>query len=136
MNPDLHDLIEKAKRELRLASGIPWTAEEQEDERRRHEMQQLTDFMVRTFGVDGAVLLRMDVVWHDGRGVIAMIADDTQFHLRKAEDKYVLFVFREETEQPLVEVPSKDPNLANRIFVAIGDEIDPLSSTGKEVSNA
>jgi hypothetical protein len=136
MNPDLHDLIEKAKRELRRASGLPLTLEEQEDERRRHEIQQLTDFMVRTFGVDGTVLLRMDVVWHDSRAVIAMTAEGVLFRLRKAEDKYVLFVLREEMEQPLVEVPSKDPTLANRIFVAIGDEIDPLSSTGKEVSNA
>lgn len=136
MEPELHDLIQKAKRELRQASGLTLTAEEQEDERRRHEVQQLMHFMVRTFGVDGTVLLRMDVVWHDGSAVIAMTADDTQFQLRKAEDKYVLFVVEGKTEQPLVEVPSKDPNLANSVFVAIGDEIDPLSSTGKEVSNA
>lgn len=92
--------------------------------------------MLRTFRIDGTLALRLDAIWHDGSPVVVMTADDTQFHLRKAEDNYVLFVLRENTEQPLIEVPSKDPNLANRIFVAIGDEIDPLSSTGKEVSNA
>jgi hypothetical protein len=136
MKPELHDLIKKARRELREALGLPLTAEEQEDERRRHEQEQLRDFMLRTFRLDGAIQLSMDVVWHGGSAVIAMTADDTQFHLRKAEDKYVLFVLREEGEQPLVEVPSKDPNFANRIFVAIGDEIAPLSSSGKEVPNA
>jgi hypothetical protein len=136
MNPDLHDLIKKARRELRQALGLPLTLEEQEDERRRHEMQQLRDFMLRTFRIDGAIQLSMDVVWHDGSAVIAMTAEATQFHLRKAQDQYVLFAFSEEGERRLVEVPSKDPNLANRIFVAIGDEIDPMSGAGKEVTNA
>jgi hypothetical protein len=136
MKTDLHDLIKKARRELRQASGLPLTAEEQEDERRRDEMQQLTDFMLRTFRLDGAIQLGMNVVWHEGSAVISMTAEGTQFHLRKAQDKYVFFVLKENTEQPLVEVPSKDPNFANLIFVAVGDEIDPLSGTGKEVSNA
>jgi hypothetical protein len=136
MKPDLYDLIEKAKRELRQASGLPLTLEEQEDERRRHEREQLTGFMLRTFGVDGTLILCMDVIWHEGSAVIAMTAEGTQFHLRKAKDNFVLFVLREQGEQPVLEVPSKDPNLANLIFVAIGDEIDPLSGMGKEFSNA
>jgi hypothetical protein len=136
MKPELHDMIEKAKRELRRASGLPLTLEEEENERRRQAREQLTDFMFKTFGVNTALLLRMDVVWREGSAVISMAAEGTQFHLRKAQANFVLFVFREQGEQPLLEVPSKDPNLANRILAAIGDEIEPPPSMGKEVPNA
>jgi hypothetical protein len=136
MEPELYELIRKAKRELRQASGVPLTPQENEEERRRKERDELVRFMCKTFGVDGAVSLRMNVISHDGHAVIAMTAEDTQFHLRKAEHNFVLFVLREKEEHPLIEIPLKDPHLANRVIVAVGNEIDPNSEMGKDVSNA
>jgi hypothetical protein len=65
----------------------------------------------------------MDVIWHAGTVSAVFTTDRAVFHVRRVKDKCVLLV-TEEPERVLIALRSDDPQMGNRVLVAMGDEID------------
>jgi hypothetical protein len=121
MNEELQKLIVEAKRELRRASGIPLTPEENDDERRTAEIEEFNRFAYRTFGYCRMLPLKFLVIWDEKNAIGQMSVDDRTFNLRRDGEKFSLFLVQPHGERELSRLESADPNFANRVLTAIGD---------------
>ena len=119
MTVELPDLIKEARRELRRASGIPFTSEEQAEERRRTEIEQMMKLLVESLGYRIMLPLRLEVIWTDKGATAQMTVDAHRFHLYKDRDCFCLC----DGEREIVTIKDQDPHFASRVLVAIGDTL-------------
>jgi hypothetical protein len=123
MSPDLSNLIQEARRELRRASQLPLSQAEQAEEQRAIEIDELEMFLYTTFRPRLMFPLKAKVVWGDRGAAGQLTVDDAIFHLRKDGDKYGLFVIETQGERELIKIESCDPHFASRVLVAISDSL-------------
>jgi hypothetical protein len=124
----LQDLIKGARRELRRASGVPLTAEEQAEMRRKTEIEEMEMFLFKSFGFRMMLALPSEVIWTDHGATAQMTVDNRRFRLFKDRDGLYSFCVQGGVQRELLKMPGSDPNFANRILVAIDDT---LFNTGK-----
>jgi hypothetical protein len=117
---DLTEEIAQARRNLRVAAGESIAEEEQESLRREQAIKAQEGFLLRTIGLTRILLLMTHTVWLNDRPVTTWTVEGITFHLRRVGDSYVLSV----GERNLLLLTPKDPNFGDRVFVAIGDELD------------
>jgi hypothetical protein len=128
MNEDLQKLITEARRELRRASGISLSPEENEEERRKAEIEEFDRFAYRTFGYRLMLPLKFHVVWNEKGAIGQMSVNGHIFNLRKHGENYHLLLIGEHGERELSQLEGSDPNFANRVLVAIGDILPTLKN--------
>ena len=121
----LQQLIQEARRELRRASGLPWTPQEIEEERRRTEMEAMDMFTFRTFRMRLMDALVSKTVWTEEGAAAEFKAEGRIYRLRKRGSRYVLFAVNDAREIELISLDSSDEQFANRVLVAIGDDMLP-----------
>jgi hypothetical protein len=117
---DLTEEIAQARRNLRVVAGEPIAEEEQESLRREQAINAQEGFLLRTIGVARLLLLLAHTVWLNDRPVTTWAVEGITFHLRRVGDSYVVSV----EERNLLLLTPKDPNFGDRVFAAIGDELD------------
>jgi hypothetical protein len=123
MDPDLRELMEQARRELRRASGLPLSPEEQAEERRLAEMDELNRFIFDTLRIRLMFPLKAKVVWSQGGAAAQLTVDGATFHLRKDKKWCSLFVVEEDKERELIKIENSDPHFADRVLAAISDSL-------------
>ena len=123
MNEELKRLIQEAKRELRQASGIPLTQEENDEERRTAEIGEFDRFAYRAFGYRRMLPLKFNVIWDGMRAIGQMRVDDRTFNLRREREDFRLFLVEPHRERELLQLESSDQNFASRVLVAVGDTL-------------
>jgi hypothetical protein len=123
MNEDLKKLIQEANRELRQASGIPLTQEENDEVYRTAEIGEFDRFAYRTFGYRRMLPLKFNVVWDEKSAIGQMSVDDRTFNLRREGEDFRLFLVELQRERELLQLESSDQNFASRVLVAIGDTL-------------
>jgi hypothetical protein len=121
MKDDLRELIQDARRAVRLASGVPLNPDEQAEERRLKETKEMNLFAYETFGFKLMDALKSTIIWTAKGATVEMRADEHVFHLRKDKGAYALFAIEDQAERELLRIDGKDPIFANRVLVAIGD---------------
>jgi hypothetical protein len=120
MTPELRDLMDKARRELRQSSGQPLSPEDQAEERRLAETEEMQKFLMNTLGLRVMFPLRANAIWSQGSAAGQLSADGMTFYLRKGtENWYGLFV--EDDIRALIKIEASDPQFGNRVLVAISD---------------
>jgi len=123
MEPELHELITQARRELRRTAGLPLSPEEQAEERRVAEMDELNRFLFDTLRLRLMFPLKAKVIWSGSGAAGQLTVDGATFHLRKDKIWCWLFGVEEDKERELIRIESSDPHFANRLLVAIGDSL-------------
>jgi hypothetical protein len=135
----LLDRIEVARRAVRLASGDPLTSWDLEQERRKKEVAQLSDVASR-ISLDIGLVLIVEAVWEKGATVriksFESLNDPGQpvFYMRPAGNSFNLFqtLTPDDNETLLATIPQKDPLLANRLLVAVGDALSEEGHDSRE----
>ena len=82
MKEELIEVINTARRELRLASGLPLTPEEQAEETRNQEMEELLRVSVR-IRLKLLPLIEESSLWTDKGAAVDFQLEGHVFHLRK-----------------------------------------------------
>jgi hypothetical protein len=122
---DLQELIRNARKELRKSSGLPLSAEEQNEDARKAALKDLRLFVVSRLGVQVPDSLCGKVDWTDNGPALIMQASGCVFHLRKAGDSeliYRLYLIGD-GEREIEEIQADGPLFASRVLAAIGDVI-------------
>ena len=88
---DLQELIRDARKELRKSSGLPLSAEEQNEDARKAALKDLRLFVVSRLGVQAPDSLCGRVAWTDNGPALIMQASGCVFHLRKADDSELIY---------------------------------------------
>jgi hypothetical protein len=126
MKQELIELIHNARRELRVDSGLPLTAEEQAEEDRKKQLDELMIFASRTFPPGLVFLLDQSTVWTAKGPAEEFVLEGHVFHLRKQEENvYVLFEINGPEEQEVFRASGKDSQFGNRVLVAMADRVLP-----------
>jgi hypothetical protein len=137
MKDDLRELIQDARRAVRLASGTPLSPDEQAEEHRLKETADMNLFVYEAFRFKVMNALKATVIWTPSGAALEMQADEHLFHLRKDNGTYALLAIEHRGERELLRIDGKDPIFANRVLVAIGDfNLDaakPVSSRRRPV---
>jgi len=123
MDPELRELMEQARRELKRTSGLPLSPDEKAEERRLAEMDELNKFLFDTLRLRLMFPLKAKVVWSQGGAAGQLTVDGATFHLRKDKKWCSLFVVEEDKERELIKIESSDPHFADRVLVAISDSL-------------
>jgi hypothetical protein len=123
MEEDLKDLIKESRRKLGWASGVPQTAEEQKDVRRKAEIEKLELFLSKVLGFRISLALPFKVIWTDHGATAQMTLDGHRFHLFKDHDEFYFLSDLAEEERELLRMRGSDPNFADRVLVAIDDRL-------------
>jgi hypothetical protein len=121
MKDDLRELIQDARRAVRLASGVPLSPDEQAEERRLKDTKEMNLFVYEAFRFKVMNSLKSTVIWTPMGAALEMRTDEHVFHLRKDRDAYGLFAIEDRRERELLRINGNDPIFANRALVAIGD---------------
>ncbi len=123
MKDELVELIQDARRTLRLASGIPLNPKEQAEDRRLKETKEMEMFVYEAFRFKVIYALKATVIWTSKGAALEMRADEQVFYLRKDKDAYALFAIDDQgrLERELLRIEGKDAIFASRVLVAIGD---------------
>ena len=121
MKDDLRELIQDARRAVRLASGLPLSPDEKAEERRLKETKEMDMFVFHAFKFNVMIALRATVIWTPSGAALEMQADGRGFHLRKNKDAFALFAIDDRGERELLRIDGNDRIFANRVLVAIGD---------------
>jgi hypothetical protein len=121
VDPKLEDLIRKARRDLRRASGAALSEEEQAEDARNAQMEDLRKSLLLAMGVRVSVELYFTVTWIDGNAAADIKVDDRVFRIRKADDTFSVRLVEGSSERELVKIDSKDPQFAKLLLVAVGD---------------
>ena len=134
MDAKLKDLINDARKELRRASGVPLSSEEQAEVLRSAAIDKLARFIIPTFGVARLVALKIECLWTERGAVASLSSGDQKFSLRQGatNNEYMLLVIDADEERELLKIQSKDPLCASRVLVAIGDFLSPSASGNNE----
>jgi len=127
MKPDIEALIRDARKELRKASGLPLTPEEQDEEFRSAAITELEKFMFTVFGVKRMMAFGVKFAWIEQGAAAQLNADDKAFRLRKdgKNDSYILSIVEIDREREVARIKGSDPHFANRVLVTIGDAVSP-----------
>ena len=88
---DLRDLIREARRELRRASGVPLTAEEQAEKQRTLEIARMQKFLHEALGVRIMFSLLPRVIWTEEGATARFTVESQRFQNYKDGDRYRLF---------------------------------------------
>jgi hypothetical protein len=124
MNEELHELIRDARKDLRKASGIPLSLEEQAEELRKAALAELEKFMLRRLGFGVVMSLHAHVIWTEKGPAVTLDAEGHIFHVRKATDnESYLFFIEGKGEREIARIDASDANFASRVLVAIGDAV-------------
>ena len=125
MKSELQELIRNARKELRKASGLPLTSEEQNENLRNTAVAELEKFTLSHLGVQVLIELRGKVIWTKKGPAAILKAENHIFHLRKEGDgdSYALFIIEGEVEREIARIEARDPCFASRILVAIGEAV-------------
>lgn len=123
MSQNIRELIREARSEMRRASGLPLTAEEQSEESRRTLMNEMNKFIVESLGFRLMFPLKSDVIWTNKGAAAQLTVEGRIFHIRKDGDQYGLFSIEEHQEQEIVKMEGSDPQFANRVLIAIGETL-------------
>ena len=129
MSEELQALIRQARRELRRASGVPLTPEEQAEDRRLVQFREMRTFMHSKMRPPLLGPLRVRAVWTDKSVAGQMTVDGHVFELRKDGSAYVLFAI-EGGDVELARIKGSDPNFSDRVLVAIADALPRFATTG------
>jgi hypothetical protein len=124
MDQQLKDLIETAKEELRKKSGVPLTDHEKTDDRRLAESETAFEWLWKTFTPELMFPLDATVVWQDNEAVSQFTVDGRVFDLLKDAESYRLVLDGE----TLITLKADDPDLANKVLVAIGGVVEGLKA--------
>ena len=125
MKSELQELIRNARKELRKASGLPLTSEEQNEDLRNTAVAELEKFTLSHLGVQVLIELRGQVIWTKKGPAAILKAENHIFHLRKEGDgdSYALFIIEGDVEREIARIESCDPCFASRVLVAIGEAV-------------
>ena len=123
MTEELQEMIRVARRRLRMASGIPPTADEQAEERRLAQILEMDLFISRKFGVRLSIAAHMKTVYRGTDAAAEMTVDGHIFELRKDGAVFVLFAMKDGDDVELTRTDSTDPEFANRVLVVIADAL-------------
>ena len=123
---ELNELIAKARIDLRKQAGLLST-EEQEQERRKAEIEALEMEVLPKLGVRAHLELLASAEWTSHGAAIILKAAGETFHLRKADSNtYQLQHIDGHQEAEIARVKASDPHFASRVLVAIGDATPPI----------
>jgi hypothetical protein len=123
MKQELIERIEKARKELRLASGERLTPEELGQERRRKALEELEDFCYR-LGMDAGMAIFPRPVWSKGMAACGITIDDRTFYLRPVGENFrVLQSAADGEETLLMTIKAGDPHFLNRLLVNLGEAL-------------
>ena len=125
MKSELQELIRNARKELRKASGLPLTSEEQNEDLRNTAVAELEKFTLSHLGVQVLIELRGQVIWTKKGPAAILKAENHIFHMRKEVDRdsYALFIIEGDVEREIARIESCDPCFASRVLVAIGEAV-------------
>ena len=127
LDQKLIDRIESAKRELRIASGVPLTETELEQEQRRKAVAAL-DQESLSISMGSGLNLYARAVWENGPAIMVhpFSGDPAKpiFYLRPAGNDFHFFQkMPDGIEVLLTTIPRKDAQLANKVLVSLGDAL-------------
>jgi hypothetical protein len=121
MKQRIYKLIEEAKRELRVASGIPLTQEELAADIADKAKTAFEDATARDLGLEIRLELYPEICW-DGKAALAKFTvDETPFELRLIDGRY--FLTRVDREDRVPPLDPKDPLFRSRFLTSLGDLI-------------
>ena len=92
MEAELQERIRDARKELRKASGIPLTPEEEKADQRKAALDKLEGFILRQLGVSLTMLLNVKVVWTEKGPAVTLDAEGHAFQMRNDNGSYILLV--------------------------------------------
>ena len=123
MQKKLRELIQEARRELRRASGVPLTPEEQAEELRRAELARMENFLFEALRIRIMDQLLPKVIWTDSGVIAQFTVDNHDFRLRNRGENYCLSDIEGNRERELLKMHGSDKDFAHRLLVAIGDAL-------------
>ena len=125
MEQDLQELIRDARKELRKASGVPLTEDEESEDRRKAALDKLEGFILLKLGVRLTILLNVKVVWSEKGPAVTLDADGHAFHVRKGNDNrsYLLLSVDGDKEREIATIEASDPIFASRVLMAIDEAV-------------
>jgi hypothetical protein len=123
---EIRELIQEAKREIRRASGVPLTEEDQIEERRLNEMKEMNQFIFDVFRIRLMGPLKAIVIWTGTEAATELTVERKVFHIRKKKNCYALFAIEEHGDRLLVEIEASDPLFASRVLVHIGESLSAI----------
>jgi len=125
MSTKLQEIISDARRELRRASGLALTPEQELEERQKVEIWAMNKFLVDKFGIHQRLELNLKAAIASDQSVVGMFyAEDKEFRLTRNSNKECTFSLLDSAgDRELVQLAEDDPQFANRILVAIGDAL-------------
>src|SRR5215469_10063729 len=123
MDRKLQEIISDARRELRKASGLALTPEQQREEQQRAELWAMNKFLSNKFDIHQRLELNLKAAIGSDQSVVAMFqAEDKHFRLARNGNKECTLFFLDSTgDRELIHLPESDPQFTNKILVAIGD---------------
>ena len=125
MNQELQDMIREARRNLRRASGISLSSEEQAEEQRTLEIARMEKFIHEALGIRIMFSLTPKVVWTENGATAQFSVGDHNFQLYKDGKSYRLSDTEGDRPCELLNISGSDPNFSNRVLVAVGDAFTP-----------
>jgi len=125
MGTKLQDIIGDARRELRKASGLALTPEQQLEERQKAELWAMNKFLANKFDILQRLELNVTAAITSDQSVAAMfLAEEKHFRLvRNSNKECALSLVDSAGGRELIRLPENDPQFANKILVAIGDAL-------------
>lgn len=125
MEQDLQELIRDARKQLRKASGVPLTEEEETEDLRKAALDKLEGFVLRSLGFNLAMLLSVKGVWTEKGPAVTLDAKGRDFHLRKGADNgtYLLLIVDSDKEREIARIDASDPIFSSRVLVAIDNAV-------------
>jgi hypothetical protein len=121
MNAELQELIRDARKDLRKASGLPLTPEEENEDLRKAALDELENFILRQMGVRLTMLLNIRVAWIENGPAVTFDAEGQVFRMRKDNCSYILRVLDGGGEREIARIEGSDPNFTSRVLVAMDD---------------
>ena len=121
MHQDIIELIAEARRELRRASGLPLSTEEQAEENQRREMDEMSTFIFDKFRVRRLAPFKATTVWAGHGAAAEFSTPGKKFLLRKTGHVFRLSAMEGDGEREVAAIEPSDPQFVNKVLVAIGD---------------
>jgi hypothetical protein len=125
MGTRLQEIISDARRELRKASGLALTPEQQLEERQKVELWAMNKFLANKFDIHQRLELNLTAAIAGDQSVVAtFLVEDRHFRLvRNSNKECNLLLIDSAGDRELTHLSEDDPQFANKILVAIGDNL-------------
>jgi hypothetical protein len=128
----------RARRELNKADGHPLPPDAEDQERRDSRLKEFQKFVATRISIHDFGVFRTNLTWHNNTPVVVFRINERIFRVRELQGKpaqlkkpkqytwaakswYEAVIVDGEDEKPLLEVDGNDPQLANRLLVAMAD---------------